>query len=158
MQVLGLYRSRLCVQRGQETARIVIAVGRARSLSSCSGERTDRSYAAAIVAAGSCILALMAFRWMFRQWLRAQRVQGRYRRGLVMIGTNEDAAAVWTMLDSQPELGYEVRGIIGKPGVVRTGHTCPNGPALDQLPDIARQTDATRRSVGGQRTLRGGGA
>ena len=30
MQILGLYRSRLCVQRGQETARIVIAVGAGR--------------------------------------------------------------------------------------------------------------------------------
>ena len=143
MQLLGLYRSRLCVQRGQETARIVVAVvAGAVTLELLRGDG-DRSYAAAIVAAGSCILALMTLRWMFRQWLRAQRAQGRYRRGLVMIGTNEDAVAVWTMLHSQPELGYEVRGIIGKPRRRSDWAHLPNGRALDQLPDIARQTDAT---------------
>ena len=143
MQLLGLYRSRRCVQRGQETARIVVAVVVSTiSLELLRGDG-NRSYAAAIVAAGSCILALMSLRWMFRQWLRAQRAQGHYHRGLVMIGTNEDAIAVRTMLDSQPELGYEVRGIIGK---LRRGSDwaqLPNGRALDQLPDIARQTDAT---------------
>ncbi len=60
-----------------------------------------------------------------------------------MIGTNEDAVAVRTMLDSQPELGYEVRGIIGKP----RGHSdwthLANGTALEQLPALANQTDAT---------------
>ena len=100
---------------GRRSARIVVAVvAGAVTLELLRGDG-DRSYAATIVVAGSCILALMALRWMFRQWLRAQRAQGRYRRGLVMIGTNEDAVAVWTMLHSQPELGYEVRGIIGKP-------------------------------------------
>ena len=143
MQLLGLYRSRLCVQRGQETARIVVAVvAGAVTLELLRGDG-NRSYAAAIIAAGSCVLALMTLRWMFRQWLRAQRAQGRYRRGLVMIGTNEDAVAVWTMLHSQPELGYEVRGIIGKPRRRSDWAHLPNGRALDQLPDIARQTDAT---------------
>ena len=109
-----------------------------------------RRYAAVIVAAGSCVLALITLRWIFRQWLRAQRARGRYRRGLVMVGTNEDAVAVWTMLHSQPELGYEVRGIIGKPRSHSDWAHLPNSPALDQLPDMARQTDVQRASVGGQ--------
>jgi exopolysaccharide biosynthesis polyprenyl glycosylphosphotransferase len=143
MQILGLYRSRLCIQRGQERARIVIAVvAGAVTLELLRGGR-DRSYGAAVVVAGSCILALMAFRWMFTQWLRAQRVQGRHRRGLVMIGTNEDAVAVRTMLDSQPELGYEVRGIIGKPRGLSDWTRLASGTALEQLPALARQTDAT---------------
>jgi exopolysaccharide biosynthesis polyprenyl glycosylphosphotransferase len=143
MHLLGLYRSRVCVQRGLETARIVVAVvAGAVTLEMLRGDG-NRSYLAAIIAAGSCVLALITLRWMFRQWLRAQRAQGRYRRGLVMIGTNEDAVAVWTMLHSQPELGYEVRGIIGKPRSRSDWAHLPNVPALDQLPDIARQTDAT---------------
>jgi len=60
-----------------------------------------------------------------------------------MIGTNEDAVTVWTMLHSQPELGYEVRGIIGKPRLRSDWADLPNSRALDHLPDIARQTDAT---------------
>ena len=143
MQLLGLYRSRLCVQRGQEAARIVLAVAAGAVTFELLRGGQDRSDAAAIVVAGSCILALLVFRWMFTQWLRAQRVQGRYRRGLVMIGTNEDAVAVRTMLDSQPELGYEVRGIIGEPRANSDWTHIPDGPALAQLPALARETDAT---------------
>ena len=143
LQLLGLYRTRLCVQRGQQTVRIVVAVAAGAVCLELLRADAGPSYAAAAVAAGSCVLALMALRWMFLQWLRAQRAQGRYSRGLVMIGTNEDAVAVWTMLLSQPELGYEVRGIIGKPQPHADWARLPNSRALDHLPDIARQTDAT---------------
>jgi exopolysaccharide biosynthesis polyprenyl glycosylphosphotransferase len=143
MQLLGLYRSRLCAQRGQEAGRIVVAVVvGAVALELLRGD-LDRSYAAAIIAAASCILALISLRWMYCQWLRAQRAQGRYVRGLVMIGTNEDAFTVWTMLRSQPELGYEVRGIIGKPRRRSDWAQLPSSRDLDELPAIARQTDAT---------------
>ncbi len=142
MQLLGLYRSRLCVQRGHEAVRIVLAVlAGAVTFELLRGG--DRSDGAALVAAGFCVLTLLALRWMFRQWLRAQRAQGRYRRGVVMIGTNDDAVAVWTMLHSQPELGYEVRGIIGEPPGRPDWVDLPSSPAIDQLPAIARQTDAT---------------
>ena len=60
-----------------------------------------------------------------------------------MIGTNDDAVDVWTMLHSQPELGYEVRGIIGKPRHRSDWSNLPQGRSLDQLPDIAKQTNAT---------------
>lgn len=143
MQLLGLYRSRLCVQRGQEITRIIVAVAAGAVCLELLRGDAGRSHAAAIVAAGSCVLALIALRWMFIQWLRAQRAQGRYSRGLVMIGTNDDAVAVWTMLHSQPELGYEVRGIIGKPRRRTDWERLPSSRALARLPDIARQTDAT---------------
>jgi exopolysaccharide biosynthesis polyprenyl glycosylphosphotransferase len=143
MQVLGLYRSRVCARRGQELARVVVAVlvGTV-TLELLRGDGI-RSYAAAITAAGVCILALMTLRWVFGLWLRSQRALGRYLRGLVMIGTNEDAVSVWTMLQSEPELGYEVRGIIGKPRHSSNLADLPSGSAIDQLPDIARQTDAS---------------
>jgi exopolysaccharide biosynthesis polyprenyl glycosylphosphotransferase len=143
MRLLGLYRSRQCIRRGPETARIVVAVvAGAVTLELLRGDGY-RSYASAIIAAASCVLALVTLRWVFRQWLRAQRAQGRYLRSLVMVGTNEDALDVWTMLRSQPELGYEVRGIIGKPRRRPDLAHLPNGRAVYQLPDVARRTDAT---------------
>jgi exopolysaccharide biosynthesis polyprenyl glycosylphosphotransferase len=143
MRLLGLYRSRLCVRRGQETARIVVAViAGAVTLELLRGDGY-RSYASAIIAAGSCVFALVTLRWVFRQWLRGQRARGRYHRGLVMVGTNEDAVAVWTMLHSQPELGFEVCGIIGERQHRLDVAHLPEGRTVDQLPDIARQTDAT---------------
>ncbi len=143
MQVLGLYRSRVCARRGQELTRVIIAalIG-AATLELFRGDGY-RSYAAAIIAAGLCILALMTLRWMFRLWLRSQRALGRYLRGLVMIGTNEDAVAVWTMLHSEPELGYEVRGIIGKSRRRSNWADIPSSSSIDRLPDIARETDAS---------------
>jgi exopolysaccharide biosynthesis polyprenyl glycosylphosphotransferase len=143
IHVLGLYRSRLCVQRSQETVRIVVAVAAgAVTFELLRGDR-DRSAVVALVAAGTCVLALIALRWLYGQWLRAQRARGRYLRGLVMVGVNEDAAAVWTMLDSEPELGYEVRGFIGNPRRCWDWADLPSSQAIDQLPRIAKQTDAS---------------
>jgi len=143
MRLLGLYRSRLCVQRGQETARIVVAVvAGAVTVELIRGD-IARSYGTVIVAAVACFLALIALRGMYGQWLRAQRAQGRFLRGLVMIGANEDASAIWTMLDSEPELGYEVRGVIGAPRDRAEWADLPNGPAIEQLPGIAKQTDSS---------------
>ncbi len=143
MHLLGLYRSRLCVQRGQEAARVVIAAMTGAVALALLQGGTGRSFATVIVAAGSCTIALIALRWTYGQWLRAQRARGRYLRGVVMIGANDDAAAIWTMLDSEPELGYEVRGVIGKPRRRSDWAHLPNGQAIDQLPDIASQTDAS---------------
>ena len=143
MHLLGLYRSRLCVQRSHETVRIVVAVAAgAVTLELLRGDRA-RSAAAAIVAAGTCVLALITVRWLYGQWLRTQRARGRYLRGLVMVGTNEDAAAIWTMLDSEPELGYEVRGIIGSLRRRSDWADLPNSRAIDHLPGIAKETDAS---------------
>lgn len=142
MPLLGLYRTRLCVQRGQEFARMVVAVvAGALTLELLLGH-TRQSYAAVVVA-GTCLLALIALRGLYGQWLRTQRAQGRFLRGLVMIGANEDASAVWTMLDSEPELGYEVRGVIGQPRDRPEWADLPNGDAIEQIPEIAHQTHSS---------------
>ena len=61
-----------------------------------------------------------------------------------MIGTNDDAAEVFTMLRSQPELGYEVRGLIGDEARSRPDWAgLHRARGLDELPELARQTDAT---------------
>ena len=96
-----------------------------------------------VVVAGTCLLALIALRGLYGQWLRTQRAQGRFLRGLVMIGANEDASAVRTMLDSEPELGYEVRGVIGESRDRPEWANLPNGHAIEQFPEIARRTDSS---------------
>ena len=143
MHLLGLYRSRLCVQRSHETVRIVVAVAAgALTLEWLRGDR-ESSAVAAIAAAAGCVLALITVRWLYGQWLRAQRARGRYLRGLVMVGTNEDAADVWTMLASEPELGYEVRGTIGDLPLRSDWADLPNSRVIDHLPAIAERTDAS---------------
>ena len=143
MPLLGLYRSRLCVQRRRETSRIAVAcIAGALTFGLIKGDPLGADDAV-IVAAGSCILALMTLRWSFGQWLSAQRMRGRYRRGIVMVGTDEDAVDVWRMLHSQPELGYEVRGIIGEPRFCPEWAELPNDRTIDGLLDIAIKTEST---------------
>ena len=143
MPLLGLYRSRLCVQRRRETSRIAVAcIAGALTFGLVKGDALGADDAV-IVAAGSCILALMVLRWSFGQWLSAQRMRGRYRRGIVMVGTDEDAVDVWRMLHSQPELGYEVRGIIGEPRFCPEWAELPNDRTIDGLLDIAIKTEST---------------
>jgi exopolysaccharide biosynthesis polyprenyl glycosylphosphotransferase len=141
IRLLGLYRTRMCLQRGQEMGRMFVAVVAGAIVLALLREHTERG--AVIVAAGTCLLAVLALRGLYGQWLRTQRAQGRFLRGLVMVGANEDASLLWTMLDSEPELGYEVRGVIGEArGRPEWAHL-PNGEALEQLPAIAQQTDAS---------------
>ena len=142
MQLLGLYRSRLCVQRSHETVRIVVAVAAgAVTLELLRGDR-DRSAAAAIAAAAACVLALITVRWLYGQWLRAQRAPRTLPRGLVIVGTNEDAAAVWTMLASEPELGTRCEVSSGTSIAARIGQLSPIADNY-HLPGIAEQTDAS---------------
>jgi exopolysaccharide biosynthesis polyprenyl glycosylphosphotransferase len=141
MQLLGLYRSRLCAQRGQEACRIVLA-GLTGAVAFELLRGGDRSNGATLTAAGACVLALLAFRWMYRQWLRAERARGRHLRSIVMIGTNEDAVAVWTMLHSQPELGYRVRGIIGRSQGRPDWIDLPCSPDFEQLARVAKEAEA----------------
>ena len=143
MPLLGLYRSRLCVERRRETSRIAVAcVAGAVMFGLVTGNALHVDDAV-IVAAGSCALVLIVLRWAFCQWLSAQRARGRYRRGIVMVGTDEDAVDVWRMLHSQPELGYEVRGIIGEPEFCPEWATLPNSRTIDGLPDLAMTTEST---------------
>ena len=143
LHLLGLYRTRMCVQPAQQATRIAVAVLAGALTLELLRRDAERSYGAAIIAACFCVLAVMALRWTYAQWLRAQRARGRYLRGLVMIGGNDDAASVWTMLDSEPELGYEVRAVIGKLRRRSDLAGLPNSPSIESLPEIAQQTDAS---------------
>lgn len=143
MRLLRLYRSRLCVQRGQEVARIVVAVTiGAVTLGVVRGDWSRSEWKVAVVA-GCCVLALIALRGLYGQWLHAQRAMGRHLRGVIMIGVNDDALAVRTMLEAQPEIGYEVRGVIGPTPSHSAWDQLAFGRTLEDLPDLAKHTDAT---------------
>jgi exopolysaccharide biosynthesis polyprenyl glycosylphosphotransferase len=143
MQLLGLYRSRYFMYRRQELPRIILAgIAGSAAFVLFSGNG-DGGHRAAVVAAGSCVLGLIVLRWIFGQWLCAQRARGRFLRGIVMIGMNDDAIELLTMLRSQPDLGYEVRAIVGKARPFPEWADLPSAPTLDEIPRIADQTGAT---------------
>jgi len=142
MRVTGLYRSRLCVRKADELWRILIATlwGAAGFVVAQSGVSFHGPQA--LICAGSFFATASALRWQFGRWLREQRAQGRYLRSVVLIGSNDDAAQLRTMLRSEPELGYKVVGMIGNSQDSHLWDGLPVSHDLADIPRIAASTGA----------------
>lgn len=110
-----LYRSRVCAVRTVEIARlarvailsgaVAIVVGNALGV--------HLSTRLTIVAPACMLLTLATLREAYTLWLRACRARGRFARDVVVIGTNDEANELCRLLQTQPELGYRVRGVVG---------------------------------------------
>ena len=126
MQCAGLYRSRVCAQRSLEAFRVVIAsaIGTAAFIS-CDAIAERVSVVGPLEAGAAAVLAILLLRWRFNRWLLARRSASKFLRTVVMVGTNEDAEALWRLLSDEPELGYRVGGVAGEPQRARRGETCP---------------------------------
>jgi exopolysaccharide biosynthesis polyprenyl glycosylphosphotransferase len=55
-------------------------------------------------------LALLASRWMWRQWLSAQRMRGQYSSRVLLVGSRVSVTAIARELRRLPEAGYLVVG------------------------------------------------
>lgn len=111
-----LYRTITCSLRSRELR------GLARS---CAGAAVavlalPQSVAGGVSAlhvAGGALLTfvlLSSGRSTFNLWLRAQRSAGRFTRPVVLVGDNAEAAGLLALVRDHGELGYEVRGYIGR--------------------------------------------
>jgi len=58
------------------------------------------------------VLVLLATRWMWRQWLRAERSANNYTSRVVLVGSAASVAHIATELIRHPEAGYSVVGAI----------------------------------------------
>ena len=92
---------------------------------------------------GAYVLVLALCRWQYGRWLRAQRAKGRWLRGVVLVGSNDDAAQLATMLRSEPELGYLVTGVIGECTSGAPWDTLPTSPSICSIPHLAAATGAS---------------
>lgn len=110
-----LYRSRVCALRAVEhrgLARAAAAAGAAAWLAATLAEHPLPAVQALAGAAGA-FLALTAARAGYRAWLRHRRERGSFRRPVLILGEGDDARTVHRVLTEHPELGYEVRGVVG---------------------------------------------
>jgi exopolysaccharide biosynthesis polyprenyl glycosylphosphotransferase len=75
----------------------------------------DGAASGALVGIGvvAAFLALVWTRGSFRLWLAAQRSHGRFLRPVVVVGANEEGAALVRLLRDHPEIGLDVRGVLG---------------------------------------------
>ena len=146
IQMLGLYRSWVCSEFARQAARIIAATAVGGVVLVASGwlagpPRLCPPRPAIEGAVGAAAL-MIVLRWRFRRWLKNQRAEGHFLQTVVLVGANEDAAAMWQMLSDEPELGYRVGGVVGKQAEMAPWRDIPRRSALDDLPQLAAEVGA----------------
>ncbi|HZU73373.1 MAG TPA: sugar transferase [Acidimicrobiales bacterium] len=110
-----LYLARVCAVPAAERARLLrvgLLTGAVAGLGS-GRLGLDVSAVRAFIGAACMTAFLVVARAGYAAWLRACRTQGRFTRPLVLIGTNDEAAALEQLVDAQGELGYRIVGVVG---------------------------------------------
>ena len=146
MKKLGLYRSWVCSEFSRQAARIIAAAAVGGAVLAASGWLAGSLVAlpaapAAEGAAGGAVL-MIVLRWRYRRWLKSRRADGYFLQSVVLVGTNEDTAAVWQMFSDEPELGYQVGGVVGRRADEAPWHDIPHRSTLDELPQLAAEVGA----------------
>ena len=147
IQMAGLYRSWVCSEFSRQAVRIIAATAVGGSVLAASGwlatgpiSVTPAAPAAEGVVAAAVLMIVL--RWRYRRWLKSKRADGHFLQTVVLVGTNEDAAAMWQMLSDEPELGYRVGGVVGKQAQVAPWQGIPHRSALADLPQLANEVGA----------------
>jgi exopolysaccharide biosynthesis polyprenyl glycosylphosphotransferase len=85
------------------------------------------------------VLALLASRWIWRQWLAAKRLIGEYSARVLLVGSFDSVVAIARDLDRLPMAGYRVVGAV-VPGHQVTHHLPGTTIPLSNKLDAVRQT------------------
>ncbi len=144
MHRAGLYRSRVCALRSTEAARTVAAAALGGGVFAASEWLAGSASAwPAIGGAASASVAVLVVRWRFGRWLKARRSEGWFLRTVVLVGTNEDGAALWKMFTDEPELGYRVGAVIGDRTLHEPWNRLDGCADVDGLETLAKRVGAT---------------
>ena len=146
VQMAGLYRSWVCSEFSRQAARIIAATavgGFALSAPGwLAGTFSAVPAAPAVVGAVGAAALMIVLRWRFSRWLKSKRADGQFLQTVMLVGTNEDAAAMWRMLSDEPELGYRVGGVVGRQAQVAPWQGIPHRSTLADLPQLADEVGA----------------
>jgi exopolysaccharide biosynthesis polyprenyl glycosylphosphotransferase len=88
------------------------------------------------------LFALLASRWMWRQWLLAQRHRGEYSSRVLLVGSRASVTAIARDLARSPESGYLVVGAC-IPGDVIAEYLAPGVPISTNLDQLQTAMEAT---------------
>ncbi|MGH9229715.1 MAG: sugar transferase [Acidimicrobiales bacterium] len=101
--------------------------------------------------AGIALGTLTLVRTAYSTWLRANRATGRFSRPVVLIGGNDEAAALEELLEDHPELGYRVLGVVASPDhlVGSLGDRVPWLGDLDDAVPVVTRTGVTDVVIAG---------
>jgi exopolysaccharide biosynthesis polyprenyl glycosylphosphotransferase len=146
IQMAALYRSWVCSEFSRQAARIVAAtaVGGFALVASgwLAGSVSAIPARPAVEGAICAAVLIIVLRWHYSRWLQGKRASGHFLQTVVLVGTNEDAAAIWRMLSDEPELGYRVGGVVGKQAQVAPWLGLPRRSALADIPQLASEVGA----------------
>jgi exopolysaccharide biosynthesis polyprenyl glycosylphosphotransferase len=146
MQMGGLYQPWVGSEFSRQAARIIAATTLGGCALAASGwlAGTISAVPAAPAAEGAlgAAVLIIVLRWRFSRWLKSKRAAGHFLQTVVLVGANEDAAAIWQMLSDEPELGYRVGGIVGRQAQVAPWPGIPHRSALADLPHLADEVGA----------------
>ena len=142
----GLYRPWVGSEFSRQAARIIAATAVGGFVLAASGALVGfvsiAPVAPAVEGALGAAVLMIGLRWRFRRWLKGKRADGYFLQTVVLVGINEDAAAMWQMLSDEPELGYRVGGVVGKQAQVAPWQGIPHRSAVADLPQLADEVRA----------------
>jgi exopolysaccharide biosynthesis polyprenyl glycosylphosphotransferase len=112
----GLYLARVTAVRLEELTRVLRAVTVVSLAWYIIGLVTELNvgFVTSLTAGVLGLAAVFVCRSTFRAWLLSQRAQGAYRRDVIVIGTNAEAASLVDLLDQHSELGFSVAAVLGR--------------------------------------------
>ncbi len=95
--------------------------------------RVDVARGYLLIALPLGVLALLVTRWLWRQWLIAQRMRGNYSARMILVGSVESVAQVARELERAPRAGYTVVGACTPSGTI--GDVVP-GTAIPMMGSV----------------------
>jgi exopolysaccharide biosynthesis polyprenyl glycosylphosphotransferase len=146
MHMASLYQPWVCSEFSRQAARIIAAtaIGGFALVASgwLAGSVSAIPAAPAVEGAIWAALLIIVLRWRYSRWLKIKRADGQFLQTVLLVGANEDAAAIWRMLSDEPELGYRVGGVVGKDAQVAPWLGIPRRSSLADLPQLADEVGA----------------
>ena len=141
MRLGGLYRPPLDERRPDEWARVLISVGIGVAVCVVATHwRYGGVGTAPYVCGAVCVLALVAFRRHYHQWLQDRRAHGFFLRKVIIVGASDDATQLRKTLSSEPALGYRVTAMVGVDRRHDVGEGIPHLADIESIPQVARST------------------
>ena len=90
------------------------------------------------------VLVLLLERWLWRQWLLVQRLQGKYVARVLLVGSRESVAQIARELRRVPGAGYHVVGACVPSGKIADTIDGTDIPIMGNVDAVNRAVEATR--------------
>ena len=146
-----LYRARVCSVRALETATLLRANVISLVLMMAIRTRISPSIRVRhlLVAQVLAFVGVLVARSLYRKVLERARRLGRFMRPVVLVGTGDEGFEMLQLLQGEPELGYDVRGVIGtREEYSRLRFNVPFLGGTDDVVDATRRVGATGAILG----------